>query len=64
MPKMTFHESYGTLPASTLRLVRRYNVSPMDFDYMTDILGFGSWEDVNYHIENNSTSGMYRPRYF
>jgi hypothetical protein len=29
---MTFHESYGDLPKSTLALIKRHNVSPCDYD--------------------------------
>ena len=43
MNKMTFHESYGSLPLKTLRLIRKYNVSPADFDQMTDLLGLSAW---------------------
>lgn len=74
---MTFHESYGTLPHFTLTLIRRYNVSPADFDLMTDLLGFDAWipsDGVNVgrpdwsviddHIISNSETGMYRPCFF
>ena len=61
---MTFHESYGKLPVSTLRLVRKYNVSPADLDLATDLLGYGTWEDINEHIVSNSVAGYYIPRYF
>lgn len=64
--QMVFDESYGNLPKSTLRLVKRHNVSPADFDYMTDILGMeNDWSVINRHITDNLTaSGMYVPRFF
>lgn len=62
--KMVFHEVYGNLPKSTLALVKRFNVSQADFDLMTELLGNGTWDDVDAHIANNSESGYYRPRYF
>lgn len=61
---MTFDESYGRLPVNTLRLIRKHNVSPADFDYMTDVLGFGTWGQIDVHIVSNSETGMYRPRFF
>lgn len=64
---MTFHESYGSLPKSTLRLIRKFNVSPADFDQMLDMF-MGpvpdGWVWVNDHIVSNSETGMYRPRFF
>lgn len=70
--RITFHESYGTLPKSTLRLIKKYNVSPADFDYMTDMLGIDAWtlvlgpewSKIDEHIVSNSETGMYRPRFF
>lgn len=64
---MTFHESYGSLPKSTLRLVKKYNVSPADFDFMLDqFMGPvpDGWRWVNSHIVENSPNGYYQPRYF
>ncbi len=69
---MTFHESYGNLPKSTLALIRKNNVSPADFDLMTDLLGVDAWAPgsgadwsvIDDHIVSNSETGMYRPRYF
>lgn len=62
--QMTFHESYGNLPTSTLRLIKRHNVSPADLDLMTDLLGNGTWDDIDEHIVSNSKTGMYTPRFF
>ena len=69
---MTFHEFYGNLPKSTLRLIKKYNVSPADFDLMADLLGFDAWTPgvgadwsvIDDHIVSNSETGMYRPRFF
>lgn len=64
MIEATYDENYGYLPVKTLRLIRRYNVSPADLDLMTDLLGNGDWSDVNRHIIDNSENGYYTPRYF
>lgn len=64
---MTFHESYGSLPKSTLRLIKRHNVSPADFDFMLDMFSGTveeGWEWVDQHIVENSPTGYYQPRYF
>lgn len=73
---MTFHESYGNLPTKTLRLIRKHNVSPADFDYMLDMFMFevqgadaffvtgATWKSIDDHIVSNSPNGMYTPRFF
>lgn len=68
---MTFHESYGTLPKSTLRLIRKFNVSPADYDFimMESSRIFGEdgevdWSVIDEHIVSNSETGMYRPTFF
>lgn len=72
---MTFHESYGNLPTHTLKLIKRFNVSPADFDLMLDTLnpwidgddekpGRPDWQAVDNHIVSNSETGMYIPRYY
>lgn len=71
---MTFNEYFGTLPKRTLRLVKRFNVSPVDFDMMLDLLNPGTatgkfeveaaWAEVDAHILENSSDGYYRPRRF
>ena len=33
---MTFHEYYGELPTYLLRAVRKYNVSPSDYDALME----------------------------
>lgn len=73
---MTFNENYGTLPRKTLALVRKYNVSPADFDQILDSLMFtsepgvdqsegavaASWWDVDQFIIRSSESrGYYSP---
>lgn len=72
---MTFNEYYGKLPVKTLRLIRKYNVSPADYDLMLDLLnpwidgddsmhGRPDWDCIDQHIVSNSETGMYRPRFF
>lgn len=68
---VTFHESYGLLPKNTLRLIKKFNVSPADYDYMLDILGvypsndyrLVDWDMVDEHIMDNAPNGYYRPKY-
>jgi len=65
--KMVFDENYGNLPNKTLRLVKKYNVSPADFDYMLDqFMGNvdDGWQWVDQHIVDNSPNGYYTPRFF
>lgn len=46
MMSMTFHESYGSLPTTLLRLYRKHNVSPADHDQI--LMAFGkSWNDTD-----------------
>lgn len=62
---MTFHESYGELRSDTLRLIRKYNVSPADYDRIVDVLGAPTWDEVNDLILSHSTDGYLRlPIYF
>lgn len=67
--KMTFDEWYGPLPVKTLRLIRKFNVSPADFDDMLDRFmypdeGKTLWDMIDEHIVSNSETGMYRPMFF
>lgn len=64
--KMTFHESYGRMPKSTLALIKRSNVSPADWDDMLARWGF-AWGDENLpfdaienHITVHIVNGIYR----
>lgn len=72
---LTFNENYGYLPTSTLRLVKKFNVSPADFDLILDSFMFNfaelaggaasrAWLTVNDHILQNSANGYYQPRMF
>lgn len=67
---MTFHESYGNLPKSTLRLIKKFNVSPADWDYLNEMLANMHWdgslthEIIEQHIISNSETGIYNPRFF
>lgn len=63
---MAFHECYGELPLSTLRLVRRSNVSPMDWEMLLDKFGRVDthFPDVEAFIKEHSVAGMYRPPRF
>lgn len=63
---MTFHESYGDLASSTLRLIKRYNVSPADYDMLLSQFGLTwkdteniPWDILNDFITSHSRSGIY-----
>jgi len=62
--KMTFHETYGKLPVKTLRLIRKYNVSPADWYDIEAFMPAHTWQEINDHIISRSETGMYRPGYF
>lgn len=63
---MIFHESYGTMPKSTLAVIRRCNVSPADWDGMLNRWGYewGShvlpFEQIEDHILVHTVNGSYR----
>jgi hypothetical protein len=67
---MTYHESYGSLPTSTLRLIKAKNVSPADYDDIlaqygmdytdADKIPFDMVEDL---IRSSSKSGYYVRRF-
>lgn len=71
---MTFHESYGTLPLSTLRFIKKHNVSPADWDgilavHGTDFFGaneitHAEWVEIEAYIVSHSETGVYQPRFF
>lgn len=61
---MTYHESYGELPKTTLQLYRRFNVSPADHDIL--LMRFGQvpvWERVNQFVLSHSVDGSFRYPY-
>lgn len=60
---MTFHESYGELPESTLRLIKRSNVSPMDYEMLLDKFGRVDthFPDVEAFIKEHTVDKSYRP---
>lgn len=63
---MTFDESYGTMPQSTLNLFKRANVSVSDWDDMLMRWGFTwgdpdlPWNLINLHVESHMVNGLYR----
>ena len=56
---MTFHESYGELPESLLRLIKRTNVTPAEYDMMVLVMGW-SFDECAGHIIFNTVNGAYR----
>ena len=64
--KMTFHECYGTMPKSTLRLIKRAGVSPSDWDDMLARWGMDWFDEdkpfpaIENHIESHMVNGLYR----
>lgn len=66
MNKETFHESYGLIPVSTLRVIRNCNVSPADWEGMLMRWGF-HWGQaglpfpaIENHIITHAVNGSYR----
>jgi hypothetical protein len=63
---MTFHESYGTMPTSTLSLFKRAGVSPADWDSMLVRWGFQwgdeslPWDAIEDHVTVHMVNGLYR----
>lgn len=63
---MTFHESYGTMPTSTLRLFKRANVTVSDWDSMLARWDFTwgdenlPWQAIEDHITVHMVNGLYR----
>lgn len=66
--KLVFNEWYGELRQSTLNLVKKYNVSPADFDMLlddwTDNYGQTDWFGLNNTIRKRSPNGYYQPVLF
>jgi len=64
--ELTFHESYGTMPESTLALFKRANVSPADWDSMLMRWGFSwgdetlPWADIERHVTVHMVNSLYR----
>lgn len=67
---ITFHESYGYLPRYTLGLIRKYNVSPADFDSIMRAFGWEpyppegvgiDWDAIDDFMHAGSPDGYYRP---
>lgn len=61
---MTFHESYGDLPANVLSLYRRNNVSPSDHDDLVDMATDQreriDWTYVRFLVKQFSPNNCYR----
>lgn len=61
-----FHESYGTMPTTTLNLIKRSNVSPADWDMMLYRWGMEwnnpdlPWDAIEQHIITHTVKGSYR----
>jgi hypothetical protein len=60
---MTFHESYGSLPTHILRMCKRFNIPPAEYDML--LVKFGEvvtdWDAMyDYIAENvNPNNGMF-----
>lgn len=60
---MLYNEWYGELPKTTLALIKRSNVSPMDYQDLLDKFGrVGThFPNVERFIRDHTVNGMYRP---
>lgn len=54
----TFHESYGELTRSLLSAIRKYNVSPSDYDYLVECYG-RDYATIQREIIAHSPNGNY-----
>lgn len=61
-PVMTYNEWYGELTVALNRALKRYNVSPCDYDMLCDEFGRGNHDAILKAVKERSTSGMYQMR--
>lgn len=56
---MVFHEQYGELRDSTLRLIKKANVSPADYEALLDKFGriLPHWDEIEAFIKKNIPKG-------
>lgn len=63
-----FHETYGEISHDMFVLVQENNVSPADYDMLTDVIAYDlgvkynvdTFRIVENHIQYYSENGMYR----
>lgn len=70
MMTMTFHESYGPLPTVVLRDIRKFNVSPADYDAVlahfgrtwqaAGLFSAETWSQIHDFIVSHSSDGIFR----
>lgn len=56
---MVFNEWYGEIPFTLNRTIKKYNVSPADYDNLRDQFG-SDFTAIEAFIKENSESGMYQ----
>ena len=56
---MTFHENYGELPASTLRLYKKVGVTPAEHDMMVEV-GAMSFPEIEAYVKSHMVGGSFR----
>ncbi len=59
LSSMTFDENYGELPKSTLRLIRKFNVTPAEYDLMTQHMCY-TFAEIEECILSRSVDGIFR----
>lgn len=59
----TFHESYGELTRPLLSAIRKYNVSPSDYDYLVECYG-RDYAAITREIIAHSPGGNYSDYHF
>lgn len=57
---MRFNEQYGMLPTNIDRMLKRFNVSPADYNALAEAFG-ADWASMRAHVVSHSKTGMYRP---
>lgn len=60
MAAMVYNEWFGEVTVALNRALKKNNVSPMDYRFLTDEFGEGNHDAILRAIKERSTSGTYR----
>jgi len=61
MAAMTYNEWYGEVTVALNRALKRYNVSPYDYQELEHEFGEGNYDAILAAVKQRSTDGYYRP---
>jgi len=59
MAQMVYNEWYGEVTVALNRALKKFNVSPMDYDMLCDEFGRPNHDTILRAIKERSTTGMY-----